>query len=85
MPNSLSACGVPARASLRTVTAAALASLAAVAPASSVLAQPAAAVRAFTGATLIDGTTRAPIANSTLLVRDGRVVAASCRRSGWHR
>lgn len=76
MPNSPSACGVPARASLRTVTAAALASLAAVAPASSVLAQPAAAVRAFTGATLIDGTTRAPIANATLLVRDGRVVAA---------
>ncbi len=76
MPNSPSACGVPARASLRTVTAAALASLAAVAPASSVLAQPAAAVRAFTGATLIDGTTQAPIANATLLVRDGRVVAA---------
>lgn len=32
--------------------------------------------RAFTGATLIDGTTRAPIANATLLVRDGRVLAA---------
>jgi len=32
--------------------------------------------RAFVGATLIDGTTRAPVSNSTLLVRDGRVVAA---------
>jgi len=33
-------------------------------------------VRAFTGATLIDGTDRAPIANATVVVRDGRVVAA---------
>lgn len=33
-------------------------------------------VTAFTGVTLIDGTDRAPIANATLLVRDGRVVAA---------
>lgn len=32
--------------------------------------------RAFTGATLIDGTGRAPVRNATLLVRDGRVVAA---------
>lgn len=32
--------------------------------------------RAFTGLTLIDGTTRAPVANATLLVRDGRVLAA---------
>ncbi len=31
---------------------------------------------AFTGATLIDGTSRAPIPNATLLVRDGRIVAA---------
>lgn len=31
--------------------------------------------RAFTGATLWDGTGRAPVANATLLVRDGRVVA----------
>jgi imidazolonepropionase-like amidohydrolase len=31
---------------------------------------------AFTGATLIDGTDRAPIANATLVVRDGRVIAA---------
>lgn len=30
----------------------------------------------FTGATLIDGTDRAPIANATLVVRDGRVIAA---------
>lgn len=34
------------------------------------------ATRAFTGATLIDGSGRAPITNATLLVRDGRVVAA---------
>jgi len=33
-------------------------------------------VTAFTGATLIDGTDRAPVVNATLLVRDGRVVAA---------
>jgi imidazolonepropionase-like amidohydrolase len=32
--------------------------------------------RAFTGATLIDGTDRAPVANATILVRDGRVVSA---------
>jgi imidazolonepropionase-like amidohydrolase len=31
---------------------------------------------AFTGATLIDGTDRAPIADATLVVRDGRVIAA---------
>ncbi len=34
------------------------------------------AVTAFTGALLIDGTDRAPVANATLLVRDGRVLAA---------
>ena len=33
------------------------------------------AVTAYTGALLIDGTDRAPVANATLLVRDGRVVA----------
>ena len=33
-------------------------------------------VRAFTGATLIDGTGAAPVAGATLLVRDGRIVAA---------
>lgn len=31
---------------------------------------------AFTGATLFDGTERSPVPNATLLVRDGRVVAA---------
>jgi imidazolonepropionase-like amidohydrolase len=36
-------------------------------------AQPAA--RAFTGFTLIDGTARDPIANATLVVRDGRIIA----------
>src|SRR5688500_3558342 len=34
------------------------------------------AVKAFTGATLIDGTDRAPVANATVVVRNGRIVAA---------
>ena len=33
-------------------------------------------IRAFTGATLIDGTGRTPIVNATLLVRGGRVIGA---------
>ena len=33
-------------------------------------------VRAFTGATLIDGTDRGEIPNATIVVRDGRIVAA---------
>lgn len=32
-------------------------------------------VRAFTGATLIDGTGAAPMANATIVVREGRIVA----------
>ena len=32
--------------------------------------------KAFTGATLIDGTDRPPIPNATVVVRDGRIVAA---------
>lgn len=45
------------------------------------LARPAAAqgdggTKAFIGATLIDGTERAPVTNATLVVRNGRVVAA---------
>jgi imidazolonepropionase-like amidohydrolase len=32
--------------------------------------------RAFTGATLIDGTDRPPVPNATVVVRDGRIVAA---------
>lgn len=39
-------------------------------------AQSAPGVRAFTGARLWDGSGRAPIDNATLLVRDGRIVAA---------
>jgi imidazolonepropionase-like amidohydrolase len=39
-------------------------------------AQPRASTTAFTGARLIDGTNRAPIDNATILVRDGRIVAA---------
>lgn len=31
---------------------------------------------AFTGATLIDGTNKAPVANATVVTRDGRIVAA---------
>ncbi len=34
------------------------------------------AVRAFTGMRLFDGTDRAPVDNATILVRDGRIVAA---------
>src|SRR5688572_23307345 len=32
--------------------------------------------RAFTGLTLFDGTDRAPVTNATIVVRDGRIVAA---------
>jgi imidazolonepropionase-like amidohydrolase len=38
-------------------------------------------VKAFTGATLIDGTDRAPVPNATILVRDGRIVAAGSASS----
>jgi imidazolonepropionase-like amidohydrolase len=38
-------------------------------------------VRAFTGATLIDGTERAPVPNATIIVRDGRIVAAGAAGS----
>src|SRR5687767_2009259 len=38
--------------------------------------RPVAPVRAFTGVNLIDGTERPPIANATIVVRDGRIVAA---------
>lgn len=34
------------------------------------------AVKAFTGATLIDGTDRAPVANATIVVTNGRITAA---------
>lgn len=37
---------------------------------------PSGSVKAFTGATLIDGTDRAPIPDATIVVRDGRIVAA---------
>jgi imidazolonepropionase-like amidohydrolase len=53
----------------------ALAALSAATFASVSLAQ-ASTVKAFTGATLIDGTDRAPIPNAAIVVRDGRVVAA---------
>ena len=39
-------------------------------------AQQPAAVKAFTGMRLIDGTDKAPIDNATIVVRDGRIVAA---------
>jgi len=38
--------------------------------------QPTASSKAFFGARLIDGTDRAPIPNATIVVRDGRIVAA---------
>jgi imidazolonepropionase-like amidohydrolase len=44
-------------------------------------AQTPAAVKAFTGARLIDGTDRAPIADATIVVRDGRIVAAGASSS----
>ena len=52
---------------------AAFAVLSALAQAHAVHAQ---SVTAFTGVSLIDGTDRAPITNATLVVRDGRVIAA---------
>jgi imidazolonepropionase-like amidohydrolase len=39
------------------------------------LAQPAAGTRAFTGATIIDGTGKAPQQNATIVVSDGRIIA----------
>lgn len=53
----------------------------AIAAVSAVPAQQPAATRAFTGMRLIDGTTRAPIDNATVVVRDGRVVAAGTASS----
>ncbi|PYR58273.1 MAG: amidohydrolase [Acidobacteria bacterium] len=38
--------------------------------------QPSSATKAFTGVRLIDGTARVPLDNATIVVRDGRVVAA---------
>jgi imidazolonepropionase-like amidohydrolase len=52
-----------------------LAVVAAGAGRSVVRAQGPAAVKAFTGARVIDGTSRAPIDNATIVVRDGRVVS----------
>jgi imidazolonepropionase-like amidohydrolase len=37
---------------------------------------PSSTVRAFTGLRLVDGTDRAPVDNATLVIRDGRIVAA---------
>jgi imidazolonepropionase-like amidohydrolase len=39
-------------------------------------AQQPAATKAFTGARLVDGTDRAPVDNATIVVRDGKIVAA---------
>jgi imidazolonepropionase-like amidohydrolase len=55
-----------------------LAAAAAVAPTT---AQQNAPVKAFTGMRLIDGTDRAPIDNATVVVRDGRIVAAGAAAS----
>ena len=38
-------------------------------------------LRAFTGVRLVDGTDRPPVANATILLRDGRVVAAGAAGS----
>src|SRR5436189_3642107 len=53
-----------------------LAAALALASSATLPAQQPAAVKAFTGARLIDGTDRAPVDNATIVVRDGRVVAA---------
>jgi imidazolonepropionase-like amidohydrolase len=45
-------------------------------PADSAVGRAPGAVVALTGATLIDGTDRAPVADATIVVRDGRIVAA---------
>lgn len=45
------------------------------------LAAQAGVTRAFTGVTLIDGTDRAPLANATIVVRDGRVILAGATAS----
>jgi imidazolonepropionase-like amidohydrolase len=39
-------------------------------------------VKAFTGARLIDGTNRPPVTNATILVRDGRMIAAGAAGAG---
>jgi imidazolonepropionase-like amidohydrolase len=44
-------------------------------------AQSQAQTKAFTGATLIDGTNRTPVRNATILVRDGRIVATGAAPS----
>jgi imidazolonepropionase-like amidohydrolase len=49
--------------------------LAAVWPLANAAQQPA-STRAFTGARLIDGSDRAPVDNATIVVRDGKIVAA---------
>lgn len=51
------------------------ASLALLAAALAPVAAPAQTTTAFTGFTLIDGTTAAPVANATLVVRSGRILA----------
>jgi imidazolonepropionase-like amidohydrolase len=58
-----------------------LAATLALASAVTLPAQQPAAVRAFTGMRLIDGTDKAPIDNATIVVRDGRVVAAGSAAS----
>ena len=64
------------RAGMRVQQVFAISVLAAATLISAPSAQQPAAVRAFTGARLIDGTDRAPIANATIVVQDGRIVAA---------
>jgi len=64
-------------ASVRSALCAVLAfTVAAPAAARSAQSPQAAQTRAFTGATLIDGTGRAPVGNAVIVVRDGRIVAA---------
>src|SRR5262245_51532617 len=49
--------------------------------ATGLVAQQASSTKAFTGVRLIDGTDRAPITNATIVVRDGKIVAAGAASS----
>ena len=65
----------------RSVVSAAIVGVLVVAGLNRTLQTQAAVAKAFTGARIVDGTDRAPIANATLVVRDGKVVALGAAAS----
>jgi imidazolonepropionase-like amidohydrolase len=65
----------------RTIVVAVVAVVAVVSAVAHVAFAQAPSVKAFTGATLIDGTNHAPVPNATIVVRDGRIVATGPSRS----